>query len=137
WTGFLLVTRSGSYTFGTTSDDASRLVIDDIVVVANKGNQTQTGFIRLVAGVHPVVVDYSQTGGAYEMDWSWARENERAEAVPAWVLWTAPPSYWRVVVARVIDPVPVLLLVGAAIVALRRLWEYDWPRPTRRWRIDW
>jgi len=137
WTGFLLVTRSGSYTFSTTSDDGSRVVIDDIVVLTNKGNQTQSGFIRLIAGAHPVVVEYAQTGGVYEMDWSWAREDGRPSTVPAWALWTTPPAYWRVMAARVIDPVPVLVLIVCALIAVRAFRQVDWLAPARAFRIDW
>jgi Dolichyl-phosphate-mannose-protein mannosyltransferase/PA14 domain len=137
WSGFLVVGRSGSYTFATTSDDASRVVVDDLVVVDNSGNQTRTGFVRLVAGVHPVRVEYGQIGGAYAMDWMWAREDGRLTTVPWWVLWTTQPTYARALAARVVDPAPILALIACALIAFRALWQRDWTVHGGRLHVDW
>ena len=65
----------GSYTFSLTSDDGSTLKIDDALVVDNSGHhasQTKSGHIVLDRGPHPVIVEYAQSGGVYDLEWQWA-----------------------------------------------------------------
>ena len=85
WSGYLLVAQAGVHTFSLTSDDGSTLKIDDSLVVDNGGNhasQTKSGQIDLEQGSHAVLIEYTQAGGAYEIDWRWARGDGRLEAVP-------------------------------------------------------
>src|SRR4051794_28156314 len=37
WTGYITITRADQYRFSTTSDDGSRLFVDDRLVVDNSG----------------------------------------------------------------------------------------------------
>jgi hexosaminidase len=68
FTGFLRVPDDALYDLSLVSDDGSRLVIGDRVVIDNDGfhgAEERRGMIALRAGLHPLRVDYFQaTGGA-------------------------------------------------------------------------
>jgi len=78
WTGFIEPEYSGTYTLTTTSDDGSRVLINNQVVVNNwytQGPTARSGTIALTAGtLYPIEVDYYQdTGGSLmQMTWSCA-----------------------------------------------------------------
>jgi hypothetical protein len=121
WTGYLTVPRSGSYVFATTSDDGSSLYIDDRIVVDNGGSHvsmTHTGRVHLAEGSHRIRLDYSQQGGAWAFEWSWARGDGIARAVPTWALSQRLPRAQFVAVARALDGglwgLTILILVVAA-----------------------
>jgi PA14 domain-containing protein len=63
----LNVTAAGSYAFRLTSDDGSRLAVDDTTVIANDGLHGATakeGTVSLTTGYHAVRVDFFEaTGG--------------------------------------------------------------------------
>ncbi|MBC7834800.1 MAG: alpha-L-fucosidase [Phycisphaerales bacterium] len=65
--GFIRVPADDVYEFELTSDDGSRLLIDDQVIVNNDGLHTavpKRGTAALAAGLHPIVVEYfNKTGG--------------------------------------------------------------------------
>jgi cytochrome c2 len=66
--GFLHVPKAGRHRFHLTSDDGSRLVVDDKVVVDNDGAHpptTKQGEADLTTGVHPIQVDFFQGGGGH------------------------------------------------------------------------
>jgi beta-glucosidase len=67
WTGTLTPPTTGTYTFGLTSDDGSRLFIDGKQVIDNwrdQASNTETAQVRLTAGqAVPIEVDYYQAGG--------------------------------------------------------------------------
>ena len=68
--GHLRIDREGDYTFHLTSDDGSRLTLDDKVVVRNDGIHPageSSGAVRLAAGMHRFVVDYFDGGGQTEL----------------------------------------------------------------------
>jgi len=57
----------GTYTFYTTSDDGSKLLIDDILVVNNDGlhgTTEQAGNVDLAAGEHTIEVTYFEKSGS-------------------------------------------------------------------------
>lgn len=61
FTSELTVTSAGTYTFGTTSDDGSKLFIDGVEIVDNDGlhgSVTQTGSVALTEGTHVVEIIY-------------------------------------------------------------------------------
>jgi hypothetical protein len=65
----------GKYSFFLTSDDGSRLFVDDNLAVDNWGNHselTMAGTVQLEAGVHAVRVEYfDRLGGAMiRLEWS-------------------------------------------------------------------
>lgn len=75
WTGTLTPPKTGTYTFGLTSDDGSRLFINGNQVIDNWRDQaptTETAQVHLTAG-HPVdvEVDYYQGGGGATVSLGW------------------------------------------------------------------
>ena len=63
FTGQLIVSTGGSYTFCTASDDGSTLTVDGMRIVYNAGVhgiQTVCGSITLSGGVYAVYIDYFQ-----------------------------------------------------------------------------
>ncbi|MCF3963102.1 glycoside hydrolase family 3 C-terminal domain-containing protein [Streptomyces fuscigenes] len=75
WTGTLTPPATGSYTFGLSSDDGSRLLIDGKQVIDNWRDQathTETGTVTLTAGKPvSVEVDYYQGTGGDEVHLGW------------------------------------------------------------------
>ena len=64
--GFFHARTAGPYTFHLTSDDGSRLTIDDRIVIDNDGVHPEVekgATVELQAGTHPIVVDYFEAGG--------------------------------------------------------------------------
>lgn len=79
WTGYLVVHRPGVYRFTTNSDDGSELALDDRTVVFNRGVhglQVAEGQITLTRGVHPIWVEYMQSGGPYGLTVQWGPDGE-------------------------------------------------------------
>ena len=70
FTGFLRIREKGVYTFSLVSDDGSRLLIGDRVVVDNDGchaPQEALGRIELEPGMHPITVLFFEKGGGEEL----------------------------------------------------------------------
>ena len=71
YSAYLAVPRDDAYVFSLTSDDGSRLLIGDKVVVNNDGLhgvEEQRGTVALAAGTHRITVEwFNKTGGA-ELD---------------------------------------------------------------------
>ena len=68
--GWLRIDREGEYRFYLTSDDGSKLWIDDRLVVANDGihaPSTQDGSTRLTAGMHRLTAGVFNAGGGVEL----------------------------------------------------------------------
>ncbi|MBC7937692.1 MAG: PKD domain-containing protein [Rhizobacter sp.] len=66
FTGFVTVPADGVYTFYTTSDDGSKLLIDNVTVVNNDGlhaAQEKSGTIGLKAGKHAITGLFFEQGG--------------------------------------------------------------------------
>jgi hypothetical protein len=138
WTGYLTVPRSGSYVFATTSDDGSSLYIDDRIVVDNNGahvRMTQTGGVHLTEGSHRIRLDYSQQGGAWAFDWSWARDDGIARAVPTWALSQRRPRARFVAFARALDGGLWGLTILILVVTAWNIWVtgQEWAPVIARW----
>ncbi len=75
WTGTITPPATGSYTFGLTSDDGSRLLLDGKQVIDNWRDQaahTETAAVDLTAGTPvEVEVDYYQGGGGSTVNLGW------------------------------------------------------------------
>ena len=126
WTGFLVVTQPGLYTFATESDDGSAVAIDGERIVDNTGEHglvTKSGRIQLARGSHLVLVDYTQSGGLFAMTWSWGREGAALSPVPAWALWTRRTSIWRANAVRVLDPLFLIAAALALVVIVVSAWQ--------------
>jgi hypothetical protein len=66
FTGMLDIDKAGEHTFYTSSDDGSRLLIDNKVIVTNDGiHGVKTGkaTVNLDKGRHRIQVDYFEGGG--------------------------------------------------------------------------
>ena len=75
FTGFINAPADGTYTFYTTSDDGSKLVIGSTEVVNNDGlhaSQERSRSIGLRAGRHAVRVTFFEQGGGETLDVSWS-----------------------------------------------------------------
>ncbi len=67
--GYIDVPRDGVYAFFTDSDDGSRLLIDDNLIVDNDGLHSRKevrGVVALASGLHKICVQYFQKGGGRE-----------------------------------------------------------------------
>ncbi len=79
WSGMINIPVAGNYTFGTTSDDGSRLYIgsynDANIVVANDGahgNTSKEGTKNFPApGLYPIIITYFNAGGGFSMSVYW------------------------------------------------------------------
>ncbi|MBM7440209.1 family 16 glycoside hydrolase [Streptomyces sp. HB132] len=72
--GYLVVPADGTYTFRLTSDDGSRLTIDDREVIDHDGlhgAEPKDGSVQLDAGSHPFKVDYFERGGEQQLTLAW------------------------------------------------------------------
>ncbi|MEX2186338.1 MAG: PA14 domain-containing protein [Pirellulales bacterium] len=68
--GFLSIKEEGRYRFWLTSDDGSRLTIDDRVVIDHGGvhsPSTKDGRALLSPGLHPIRVEYFENAGGEEL----------------------------------------------------------------------
>lgn len=96
WNGFVIINKTGEYTFATASDDGSWLYIDDRQVVDNGGShglKQVSDQIYLQAGVYPIRVRYFQAGGYARMDLSWAQGRQPLEKLPSYILSPTAISY--------------------------------------------
>ena len=92
--GYLTVPATGLYTFGTTADDGTALVMDGQTVIASNGPHGATaasGQIALAAGSHPFTLFYFQDGGDFSLRVTWQGPDIPAQAIPASALSHARP----------------------------------------------
>ena len=84
WIGVIHIPAGGDYRFALTSDDGSRLWIDDILVVDNGGAHTAVraeGIASLVSGSHRIRIRYMQHEGEVVFSASWRREQSGVSEV--------------------------------------------------------
>ena len=70
FTGFLKVPDQGIYRLTLTSDDGSRMWMNDKMIIDNDGNHPPYGVARMLyleAGLHPVRIEYFQGNGGAEL----------------------------------------------------------------------
>lgn len=75
YNAFLTIPWDGNYTFYISSDDGSRLFINDTEVVSNNGvhaNRERSGSIALTAGTHRLKVEYFERKGGQALDVKWS-----------------------------------------------------------------
>lgn len=66
YTGYIRIDRAGMYEFALTSDDGSRLAIDNEEVILNDGQHAMVevpGSVYLTKGYHTIDVSFFQAGG--------------------------------------------------------------------------
>ncbi|WP_197076989.1 Ig-like domain-containing protein, partial [Hymenobacter terrenus] len=100
YTGYVDVPTDGEYTFYTSSDDGSKLLIGSTEVVNNDGlhaNQEKSGTIGLKAGKHALTATFFQQWGGQQLSVSYAGPGLAKTLIPASALYrvagpTTPPT---------------------------------------------
>jgi cytochrome c len=91
-TGFLNIDQPGEYTFRLTSDDGSRLMIRDELIIDHDGLHSATpkdGSFRLSAGEHPFEIEYFENTVDNVLKLEWKRPGATEfELIPASVFTT-------------------------------------------------
>ncbi|GAB3756455.1 PA14 domain-containing protein [Spirosoma pomorum] len=85
YTGYITVPTDGIYTFYTSSDDGSKLLIGSTEVVNNDGShpeQERSGSIGLKAGVHAMTILYFQGGGGRTLSVSYSGADIPKQTIP-------------------------------------------------------
>ncbi len=89
YNGYIKIKEQGLYTFSTTSDDGSVLLIDGRIVVNNDGRHApieKSGFVSLDAGYHTFKVMFFQAGGGMELHAEIKGPHIEKEGIPATML---------------------------------------------------
>ena len=84
--GILTVAAQGDYKFYTTSDDGTRLFIDEKLIVENGGihpAQERSAPVKLSAGDHTIAVQYFDGGGTRALKVEWKPPGGKREGIPA------------------------------------------------------
>jgi hypothetical protein len=90
FTGFITVPADGVYTFYTTSDDGSKLLIDNVEVVDNDGlhgSQERSGTIGLKAGKHAINGLFFEQGGGEVFTVSYEGAGVTKQQIPSSALY--------------------------------------------------
>jgi fibro-slime domain-containing protein len=105
WAGSFVALRGGTYFFATASDDGSWVYVDGRLVVDNGGRHRRhlaAASVVLNRGVHSVLVEYFNDGGAFNFELSWARGDAPLESVPAWALFPRRAPISRMLVSLLV-----------------------------------
>lgn len=84
-TAAIEVPATGEYSFFTSSDDGSRLYIDEQLIVNNDGLHgmvEKSGTMNLEAGLHAIVVTYFDNGGGDGLAVSWSGPGFAKQQIP-------------------------------------------------------
>jgi len=85
WVGKIYIPVSGTYVFGTVSDDGSYLYLDDQLVVDNGGHHGDAyseGQLTLEEGFHDIRLRYFQDGGGRKIELFWTTPGGARRQVP-------------------------------------------------------
>lgn len=88
--GYIRIPTAGAYTFFTTSDDGSTIMIDDVLITDNDGahgESEEAGYVMLAAGLHKIRLQYYN--GASDFTFSTAVEG------PGLKKQVVPKDWWR------------------------------------------
>jgi hypothetical protein len=86
FTGWIEVPEAGFWTLATTSDDGSRLLIGDTLVVDNDGLHgmvTRSNTVPLASGLHPFRLEFFENGGGAGLQLRWSGPGTSTQIVPA------------------------------------------------------
>jgi predicted esterase len=100
FTGFITVPADGMYTFYTTSDDGSKLLIDNIEIVDNDGlhaSRERSGSVGLEAGKHAITGLFFEQGGGEVFTVSYEGAGLTKQQIPT-------ASLYRVSIVNVNNP---------------------------------
>jgi len=85
WSGHLRIATAGEIQFFTTSDDGSRLYINDKLIVDNSGLHTRRearGKVTLTAADHPIRLEYFHSGGDAMCTLEWQPAGGERAVIP-------------------------------------------------------
>jgi cytochrome c553 len=93
--GYVEISSSGTgtYTFYTTSDDGSRLLVNGQEIVINDGvhaAEEASGSVDLSAGWHKITVEYFEQEGGEELSASWKGPSLSKQEIPPSRLFLSP-----------------------------------------------
>ncbi|MEN8193356.1 MAG: PA14 domain-containing protein [Bacteroidota bacterium] len=83
--GYLKIPEDGVYNFYLTSNDGSRLHLNDELAINNDGahgSMEESITVSLKSGYHKILVEYFQLGGGKELMLEWSSENIKREEIP-------------------------------------------------------
>ena len=116
WLGRIRIPAAGLYSFGLSSDDGSRLWIDDQLVVDNWGLHGAGWVDRpadLTPGWHSLRIDYIDNGGSHWFEARWTPPGQSPAPLPPDILgWTEDDLAQALTPPE--NPPPVLRILGAA-----------------------
>jgi len=75
FTGQITIPTTGRYTFNISSDDGSRIYLDNKLLINNDGLHglgEKSATLQLAAGVHPLIVTYFDNGGGDGLEVTWS-----------------------------------------------------------------
>jgi hypothetical protein len=125
WFGYLTTLTAGHYTIALTSDDAATLAIDGRRLIDNGGRHaatTRMADVDLARGPHAVLIEYTQYGGDFAIDWKWGTDRKAVTAVPSWATSPYKTSPWPVLIGRALDVGAVAMLVAALVILVAIGW---------------
>ena len=88
--GFINILQDGIYTFATSSDDGSQLIIDGQKVVDNDGKHASyelTSGVNLLKGYHKIQIRYFQAGGSSDLRVYMSQPGKARTEIPAGILY--------------------------------------------------
>ena len=86
WNGFINILKEGDYTFYLSSDDGSRLFIDDQQLIDSNrshGRKETAGKLHLSVGKHSIKILYFQIGGAKSLELYYSAAGIEHQSIPA------------------------------------------------------
>ncbi|CAJ1458005.1 unnamed protein product [Effrenium voratum] len=93
WSGYLLITTAGSYTFQVEAADCHRLLVDEVYLVDRPGChplEINNGSIALMQGFHRVTLEYFERSGASSVRLSYmGPDSLEMQVVPPEVWWSS------------------------------------------------
>lgn len=95
YSGYILLSSAGRYTFYTNSDDGSKLYIDGNELVQNDGlhgMQERPGSIDLTSGIHEIKITYFEKDGGQELQVLYEGPSISKRNIPFEILYTTSPT---------------------------------------------
>ena len=90
FTGFIEIPEDGAYTLYLTSNDGSRLFLNDELAINNDGahgKREESVVVSLSKGYHKFVLSYFQLGGGQTLEMEWSGGKFEREVMPASVFY--------------------------------------------------
>jgi putative heme-binding domain-containing protein len=109
FTGFLKIEKTGDYQFYLSSDDGSRLYIDQKLVIDHDGlhgMSEKVGKVHLSAGPHSIVVTYFDNGGGDGLRLAISGPDMQPQKIPTSMLFTRGEETIHDIAIRTLDSIP-------------------------------